>query len=83
MSEGLQDPIDLLLPLLHFLGEVPILEECVLGVVPEARLGGCTCCLSLLLGSVGALIQSDFFEMAICSCGCALDGAWEVVVGWP
>ena len=83
MWKGLQDSVNLLLPFLHFLGEVPILEECVEGVVLEVGLGGCTCCLRLLLGSVGVLLESDLSTIAVFSCGGALGGAFEVVVRWP
>ena len=58
------------------------MEECVEGVVLEVCLGDCTCCLLLLLGLVGALLESDLSTMAMLSCGGALDGACEVVVGW-
>ena len=83
MWKGLQDLVNLHLPFLHFLGEVLVLEQRVEGVVLEVGLGGCTCCLRLLLGLVGALLESDLSTMAVLSCGGALDGAYEVVVGWP
>ena len=67
MWKGLEDSINLLLPFLHFLEEVPILEECVEGVVLEVGLGGCTGCLHLLLGLVGALLEPDLSTMTVLS----------------
>ena len=67
MWKGLEDSINLLLPFLHFLGEVSVLEECVEGVVLEVGLGGCTGGLPLLLGSVCALPDPDLSTMRMLS----------------
>ena len=81
-QEGFQDTINLFFFLLHFLGEVSVLEKCVPGVVLDVLLSGSTCYFPLLLGSIGALLDSDFLAMVMCPCGGALDGTCIVVVGW-
>ena len=82
MQEGLQDPINLFFLLLPFLGEVPVLGECVPGVVLDVRLSGGICCFPLLLGLVGVLLESDFLATVMFPCGGTLDGICIVVVGW-
>ena len=67
MWKVLEDSINLLLPFLHFLGEVSVLEECVEGVVLEVGPSGCTGGLPLLLGSVRALPDSDLLMMRMLS----------------
>ena len=82
MQEDLQDLINLFFLLPHFLGEVPVLEECVPGVVLGVCFGGGTCCFPLLLGLVGALLESEFLAMVMFPCGGAMDGTCIVVVCW-
>ena len=82
MQEVFQELVNLVFLDLHVLEEVSILEECISGVVPYVCFSGCTCCLPLLMGLVGAPLHSKFLAMVVFPyCG-ALNGTYVVVVLW-
>ena len=81
--KDLQDQVNSGLLDLDILGEAVVLEKYVASVVPGVCFCSGACCFPLLMGLDGALLRLNFVAVAMFPCWGALDGACEVVVGWP